>query len=182
MPGQRIFDTVQIFLGHVSIRRGDGVQVPAMDRIGQLFGIRPECLKQMNWLCKFGKQSHSWRRTTMESEMTCPNCRFEIQEGSDFCSECGYRLPAQGGGGLVWYWLGILLVVCCAIAWALLLIGISVDSEDWPDVILGGVIITVISLALGVFLIKRRRKVPSHHSDTGNATNYEDPKDERRYR
>jgi len=42
--------------------------------------------------------------------------------------------------------------------------------------------LTVIPLALGVFLIKRRRKVPSHHCDTGNATNYEDPKDERRYR
>jgi len=106
--------------------------------------------------------------------------RFKREAISAQSVVTGCRL--KEAGGLVWYWLGILLVVCCAIAWALLLIGISVDSEDWTDVILGGVIITVIPLALGVFLIKRRRKVPSHHSDTGNATNYEDPKDERRYR
>ena len=41
----------------------------------------------------------------MNPGITCPNCLSEIQEKSEFCSQCGHRLAAQKGGGIVWYWL-----------------------------------------------------------------------------
>ena len=118
----------------------------------------------------------------MNPGITCPNCLSEIQEKSEFCSQWGHRLAAQKRGGIVWYWLGILLVVCCAIAWVFLLLGIADDREGWADAILGGVIISVIPLALGIFLIKKRRKGPSHSADSGDGAYYQNPEDDRRYR
>jgi len=46
----------------------------------------------------------------MNPGITCPNYLSEIQEKSEFCSQCGHRLAAQKGAALsgtgwVFWWL-----------------------------------------------------------------------------
>lgn len=49
-----------------------------------------------------------------------------------------------------------MILVLVAVFWALLIIGLFVDPTDWIYGVVGGLVITALPIAGGVYLIRRR--------------------------
>ena len=67
----------------------------------------------------------------------------------------GPETPARSGGGTAWKVFGIVILVSVVLFWVLLLLGIALDPEDAGSAVLGGVVLSVVPVALGVLFLRR---------------------------
>ncbi len=60
-----------------------------------------------------------------------------------------------------WFGVGIVLLSISTLIWLILIPEIMAEPREAGDIVLGGIIITVIPIGIGIYCVRRGRKVPS---------------------
>ena len=60
-----------------------------------------------------------------------------------------------------WFWIGIALLSISALFWLTLIFVITIDPEDTGGKVLTTVVITVVPLTIGIYCVRRSRRVPA---------------------
>ena len=107
----------------------------------------------------------------------CPICKTVNVESASTCRTCGRTLSRQEQyrvrqGKSVWFWAGVFLLSISSLFWLILVIGMTTDPGDTGDIISGGIMVSLIPIAMGIYALKRARKsqaIPGRPFSSGPA-------------
>ena len=58
----------------------------------------------------------------------------------------------------IWLWVGAILLSISALFWVVLIIWIVAEPEDAVDIILGGLVFSIIPIGVGIYYVRRGKR------------------------
>ncbi len=98
----------------------------------------------------------------------CPRCQGGNQEYAAECLFCGQELAVEKTRGGILFGIGVVLLAASFIVWALAILGMVVEDDpvpvmqDWIEVIIGLLVMTIVPIGIGAFLVLRKANAPGH--------------------